>query len=141
MHTPVTVTDCSLASFHKGVYTVVDDSSLDSVVSWIKGRKRFIIWDPIEFQRRVLPTGRQRRIRSLNFSMFMEDLKYHGFIRVKKSKHRYHFGHPKYFVRGKPELLRKEDAHEKRMHKFEQARAMKKKAKARAMELADTLVI
>ncbi|CAF1705891.1 hypothetical protein Bca4012_004800 [Brassica carinata] len=141
MNVPVTVTDYSLSSFYKGVYAVVDDSSLDSVVSWSKKKRSFIIWDPIEFQRRVLPTGRERRIRSLNFSMFMADLKYYGFIRVKGSKHRYHIGHPKYFVRGKPELMKKmqEEAHEKRMHKFEQDRAMRKKAKARAMELADAL--
>lgn len=77
MHVPVTVTDYSLSSFYKGVYAVVDDSSLDAVVSWSKNKKSFIIWDPIEFQRRVLPTGRERRIRSLNFSMFMADLKYY----------------------------------------------------------------
>ncbi|KAL0710665.1 hypothetical protein Bca4012_017643 [Brassica carinata] len=73
--------------------------------------------------------------------MFMADLKYFGFIRVKGSKHRYHIGHPKYFVRGKPELMKKmqEEAHDKRMHKFEQNRAMRKKAKARAMKLADAL--
>ncbi|KAL0844247.1 hypothetical protein Bca101_017493 [Brassica carinata] len=95
MHVPVNVTDYSLSSFYKGIYAVVDDTSLDSV----------------------------------------------GFIRVKGSKHRYHIGHPKYFVRGKPELMKKmqEEAHDKRMHKFEQNRAMRKKAKARAMKLADAL--
>ncbi|XP_018487557.1 heat stress transcription factor A-4a-like [Raphanus sativus] len=134
MHVPVTVTDDSLSSFYKGLYAVVDDPSLDSVVSWSKDKKSFVIWDPIEFQRRVLP---QRRILSLNFSLFMADLKYYGFIRVKGSKHRYHIGHPKYFVRGKPALMKK--MQEERIHKFEQARAMRKKAKARAMELADSL--
>ncbi|KAJ4907137.1 hypothetical protein Rs2_10795 [Raphanus sativus] len=139
------MTNYAYSAFYKSVYAVVEDSSLDAVVSWSKHKKSFIIWDPIEFQRRVMPTGRQKRILCLNFPMFIDDLKYYGFVRVKGSKHRYHFGHPKYFVKGKPELMTKmyEEAHEKRMHKFQQARAMRKamrkKAEARAMELSGAL--
>ncbi|XP_018512721.1 heat stress transcription factor A-4c [Brassica rapa] len=64
--------------FYVGVYEVVDDPSLDSIISWSKSNKSFVIWNPKEL----------------------------GFVRIKGSEH-LEFGHEQYFVRGKPDLLTK----------------------------------
>ncbi|KAF3603783.1 hypothetical protein F2Q69_00036143 [Brassica cretica] len=37
-----------MSQFYAGVYEVVDDPSLDSIISWSKSNKSFVIWDSKE---------------------------------------------------------------------------------------------
>ncbi|CAH8345641.1 unnamed protein product [Eruca vesicaria subsp. sativa] len=88
--------------FYVGVYEVVDDPSVDSVISWSKSNKSFVIWDPEElFEKKILSSFFRG-----NLSNFINALDTYGFVRIEGSE-RLEFGHKQYFVRGKPELLKK----------------------------------
>ncbi|OAY67754.1 Heat stress transcription factor A-3, partial [Ananas comosus] len=56
--------------FLSKTYDIVDDSSLDPVVSWGPTGKSFVVWDPVEFARAVLP----RHFKHNNFSSFVRQL-------------------------------------------------------------------
>ncbi|CAG7887076.1 unnamed protein product [Brassica rapa] len=91
----------SLSQFYTGIYKVVDDPSLDSIISWSESNKSFVIWDPKELvEKKIL-----RRFFRNKLSHFIKDLKSHGFVRIKGSDEHLEFGHEQYFVRGKPELM------------------------------------
>ncbi|CAF2148627.1 unnamed protein product [Brassica rapa subsp. narinosa] len=91
----------SLSQFYTGTYKVVDDPSLDSIISWSESNKSFVIWDPKELvEKKIL-----RRFFRNKLSHFIKDLKSHGFVRIKGSDEHLEFGHEQYFVRGKPELM------------------------------------
>ncbi|KAL0727485.1 hypothetical protein Bca4012_023578 [Brassica carinata] len=87
--------------FHVAVYKIVDDPSLDSIISWSKSNKSFVIWNPKElFKKKIL-----KRFFCCNLTQFITELETYGFVRIKGSEH-LEFGHKQYFVRGKPELLK-----------------------------------
>ena len=44
-----------MSSFYSDIYEVVDDPSLDSIISWSKSNKSFVIWDPKELVEKILP--------------------------------------------------------------------------------------
>ncbi|EOA35881.1 hypothetical protein CARUB_v10021131mg [Capsella rubella] len=110
-----------LPSFYTRVYQIVDDPSLDSIVSWSGSNNGFIIWNVGEFCRKILPTSLEFGI---NFSKFYSRLSSHGFNRV-KGPGKLQFQH-EYFVRDRPELLRM------MMAQVLTAKRNAKKAKAKA---------
>ncbi|CAH2079968.1 unnamed protein product [Thlaspi arvense] len=91
-----------LPLFYIKVYKIVDDPSLDPIISWGKSNKTFIVWDLKGLCREILPKypGLGR-----NHTQFVSQLEYYGFERVIGAG-KLEFGHD-YFVRGKPHLLKK----------------------------------
>ncbi|XP_018470202.1 heat stress transcription factor A-4a [Raphanus sativus] len=90
-----------LCSFYSDIYEVVDDPSLDSIISWSKSNKGFVIWNPQELiEKRIVS-----RFFCRELSQFISDVELFGFRRVKGSKHM-KFTNAN-FVRGQPDLLKK----------------------------------
>ena len=58
------------APFLLKTYDMVDDSSTDDIVAWSLTRKSFIVWNPPEFARLLLPTYFKHN----NFSSFIRQL-------------------------------------------------------------------
>ncbi|KAK3006011.1 hypothetical protein RJ639_016607 [Escallonia herrerae] len=70
--------DCLLGApvppFLSKTFDFVDDSGLDPVVSWGSTGESFVVWDPVEFARLVLP----RNFKHNNFSSFVRQLNTYG---------------------------------------------------------------
>lgn len=60
----------SLPPFLSKTYDMVDDASTDSIVSWSASNKSFIVWNPPEFARDLLP----KFFKHNNFSSFIRQL-------------------------------------------------------------------
>lgn len=60
----------SLPPFLSKTYEMVDDPSTDSVVSWSQSDKSFVVWNPPEFARVLLP----KFFKHNNFSSFIRQL-------------------------------------------------------------------
>ncbi|KAJ4912690.1 Uncharacterized protein Rs2_07311 [Raphanus sativus] len=106
----------AMPRFYAGVYEMVDDPSLDSIISWSKSNKSFVIWDPKEL---VAKNILKRFVRN-KLSHFIKDLESHG------SDEHLEFGHEQYFVRGKPHLmirLRYQAASDRRKRAIKAAKA------------------
>ncbi|CAL9102214.1 unnamed protein product [Musa acuminata var. zebrina] len=56
--------------FLSKTYELVDDPALDAVLSWGPAGRSFVVWDPVEFARVVLP----RHFKHNNFSSFVRQL-------------------------------------------------------------------
>lgn len=56
--------------FLSKTYDMVDDPSTDSIVSWSSSNNSFIVWDPPEFARDLLP----KNFKHNNFSSFVRQL-------------------------------------------------------------------
>ncbi|KAJ1419499.1 Winged helix-like DNA-binding domain superfamily [Sesbania bispinosa] len=56
--------------FLSKTFDLVDDPSLDSIISWGSNGVSFVVWDPLEFARLVLP----RHFKHNNFSSFVRQL-------------------------------------------------------------------
>lgn len=56
--------------FLSKTYDLVDDQSLDSIISWGSSGASFVVWDPVEFARIILP----RNFKHNNFSSFVRQL-------------------------------------------------------------------
>lgn len=91
-----------LCSFYIRVYQIVDDPSLDPIISWSKSNNSFIVWNVQELGRKVLPKSVEF---GSSFSQFISLLEYYGFKRV-KGPGQWEFGHED-FVRDQPQLLKK----------------------------------
>jgi hypothetical protein len=63
-------TSNSLPPFLAKAYEMVDDPSSDSIVSWSQNNKSFVVWNPPEFARDLLP----RFFKHNNFSSFIRQL-------------------------------------------------------------------
>ncbi|MED6134586.1 hypothetical protein PIB30_038301 [Stylosanthes scabra] len=59
-------------------FDMVDDSSIDSIVSWSVTRNSFVVWDPHKFSTTILP----RYFKHSNFSSFIRQLNTYGFRKV-----------------------------------------------------------
>lgn len=56
--------------FLSKTFDLVDDSALDPIISWGSAGKTFVVWDPVEFARIILP----RNFKHNNFSSFVRQL-------------------------------------------------------------------
>ena len=62
--------DNPIPPFLLKTFDIADDVLLDPIVSWGSTGKSFVIWDPLEFSRLVLP----RNFKHNNFSSFVRQL-------------------------------------------------------------------
>lgn len=56
--------------FLSKTYDLVEDPTLDPIISWGPTGESFVVWDPVEFARLVLP----RNFKHNNFSSFVRQL-------------------------------------------------------------------
>lgn len=56
--------------FLSKTFDLVDDPALDSIISWGASGQSFVVWDPVEFGRRILP----KNFKHNNFSSFVRQL-------------------------------------------------------------------
>ncbi|KAG5609362.1 hypothetical protein H5410_020643 [Solanum commersonii] len=80
-------------------YMLVEDPAMDDVVSWNSDGSAFVVWQPAEFARDLLPT----LFKHSNFSSFVRQLNTYGFRKITTS--RWEFSNDK-FKKGEKNLLR-----------------------------------
>ncbi|XP_010654040.1 heat stress transcription factor A-2e isoform X2 [Vitis vinifera] len=90
--------DNPIPPFLSKTFDIVDDVLLDPIVSWGPTGESFVVWDPVEFSRLVLP----RNFKHNNFSSFVRQLNtYVGIAVTRPSK-----AAVLCFMRGKRHLLK-----------------------------------
>ncbi|KAG4927856.1 hypothetical protein AAZX31_19G125200 [Glycine max] len=89
---------CTPPPFLLKTYMLVEDPATDDVISWNAKGTAFVVWQPPEFARDLLPT----LFKHSNFSSFVRQLNTYGFRKVATS--RWEFFNDK-FKKGERELL------------------------------------
>ncbi|XP_074579822.1 heat stress transcription factor A-3-like [Curcuma longa] len=85
--------------FLSKTYELVDDPAFDAILSWAPAGRSFVVWDPVEFARTVLPG----HFKHNNFSSFVRQLNTYGFRKIDAD--RWEFANES-FLKGKKYLLR-----------------------------------
>ncbi|KAJ0099181.1 hypothetical protein Patl1_20095 [Pistacia atlantica] len=109
-------------------YHLVDDHSLDDVISWNDDGSSFVVWNPTVFARDLLP----KCFKHNNFSSFVRQLNTYGFKKVVPD--RWEFTN-EYFRRGEKQLLR-----EIQRRKISTATTTESPVKAAAVQVVKTMV-
>ncbi|KAK7245562.1 hypothetical protein RIF29_40409 [Crotalaria pallida] len=89
----------TLPPFVGKTYEMVDDPSTNNIVSWGAKNRSFVVWDPPEFARVLLP----KFFKHNNFSSFIRQLNTYGFRKV--DPEHWEFANDD-FVKGQPDLLK-----------------------------------
>ncbi|XP_019193437.1 PREDICTED: heat stress transcription factor A-4c-like [Ipomoea nil] len=89
----------SPAPFLAKTYELVDDRANSAVVSWSRGGRSFVVWNPPEFARDLLP----KYFKHNNFSSFIRQLNTYGFRKIDAEQ--WEFANDE-FIRGQTHLLK-----------------------------------
>ncbi|KAG8648643.1 hypothetical protein MANES_08G020700v8 [Manihot esculenta] len=81
-HPLASLQEIPIPPFLSKTYDLVCDRSLDPIISWGTTGESFVVWDPVEFARVILP----RNFKHNNFSSFVRQLNTYGFRKIDSDK-------------------------------------------------------